>query len=108
MLEKIKKIPLYTVLTKQFPLALKAIATRSEIGHQKYKEIDGDYQGFTKVDSSEYPEALMRHIFNEGEEHETELDHAIATAWNAVAILELKLRDAEKKSQLIPYELYCR
>ena len=97
MLEKEIKIPLYTVLTKQFPNALLAVAKRSQKGHSKYSEIDIDYQGFTRVNSEEYPEAIMRHLFEFGEVDESSLDHLAAVAWNALAVLELKLRNNENR-----------
>ncbi len=95
--KKTKKIPIHTVLIKQFPLALKAITQRSVLGHEKYLEHDVDWQGFSRVQLSDYENALVRHIFREGEDNELELDHDIATAWNALAILEIKLRSNENQ-----------
>lgn len=77
----------------QFPLAFKAVAERSEVGHKKYADIDQDYQGFTRTPFEEYQDALVRHLMQDGEPHETELDHLKAVAWNAVAMLEIKLRE---------------
>lgn len=93
--KKADKVKLFTVLVKQFPLAFKAVAQRSQLGHEKYADIDQDWQGFTVTPVEEYQNAIVRHIMLDGEPHETELDHLAATAWNALALLEIKLRNAE-------------
>lgn len=94
---KAAKVKLFTTLVKQFPLAFKAVAKRSMIGHEKYADIDQDWQGFTVTPVEEYQNAIVRHLMLDGEERETELDHLSAVAWNALALLELKLRDVETK-----------
>lgn len=96
LIEKKAKAKLHTTLVRQFPLAFKAIAQRSQLGHEKYADIDQDWQGFTVTPIEDYENALIRHIMLDGEPDETELDHAIASAWNAVALLELKLRNVTK------------
>ena len=40
------KLPYYTVLFKQFPLAIKEVIKCSSAGHNKYKETDLDWQNF--------------------------------------------------------------
>lgn len=94
-MQKHEKARLYKMMVLQFPRALKAIARRSEIGHEKYADIDQDWQGFTITPIEQYQDAIIRHLMNDGESHETELDHAAAVAWNAIAILELKLREKD-------------
>lgn len=86
------KLPIYTVLSKQFPNALKAIVERSLIGHEKYKKHDEDFQNFLRVPNAveEYSNAMIRHSLCVGED--TELDHYIATAWNSIARLECYLQ----------------
>lgn len=79
-------------IVKQFPNALQAVAERCAIGHIKYADIDQDYQGFTRFPEEEYQNAIVRHLMELGEPDETELDHLKAVAWNALALLELKLR----------------
>lgn len=79
-------------MMKQFPLALMKIAERSQLGHEKYAETDLDWQGFSRLPVEDYQNAMIRHIFEHGEENETPLDHKIATAWCALAVLELSLR----------------
>lgn len=83
------KIPLYTVLVKQFKNALLEVAKRSEIGHKKYIENDADYMNFKTVSIDEYDNALMRHLFEDGED--TQLEHYTAVAWNSLARLQLYL-----------------
>lgn len=87
------------MLVLQFSKALKAVAVRSEIGHEKYSDIDTDWQGFTRVPFESYQDAILRHLIQDGEPEETELDHLAATAWNALALLEIKLRQHEKSSE---------
>jgi hypothetical protein len=84
------------MLVLQFSKALKAVAKRSEIGHKKYADIDKDWQGFTKIPYQSYQDAILRHLIQDGEPDETELDHLAAVAWNALALLEIKLREYEK------------
>lgn len=83
------KIPLYIVLVKQFKNALLEVAKRSEVGHKKYIENDADYMNFKTVSINEYDNALMRHLFEDGED--TQLEHYTAVAWNSLARLELYL-----------------
>ena len=98
MQTKSEKPKLFNTIFKQFPRAIKAIAERSELGHKKYADIDQDYQGFTRTPNAfeEYQNAVIRHLMQDGEPEETELDHLKAVAWNAIAILEIKLRENEK------------
>jgi hypothetical protein len=94
MKEKQEKPKLFNTLVLQFPRAFKAIAHRCAVGHVKYAKIDEDYQGFTRTPNAfeEYQNAIIRHLMQDGEPEETELDHLSAVAWNAVAMLEIKLR----------------
>ena len=79
------KLPMYTVIAEQFPLAMEEIAQLSVIGHEKYKEYDEDWQNFSRVPDglNHYKNAAMRH-FLKGEIN--------AAAWNCLAYLELKKR----------------
>lgn len=92
-IKKHEKPRVFNTLVKQFPLAFKAVAGRSELGHKKYLDIDQDWQGFTRLPIEQYEDALVRHLMQDGEPEETELDHLTALAWNALAILERKLRE---------------
>lgn len=97
-MKKQEKPKLFNTLVIQFPLAFKAVAERCQLGHIKYAEIDQDYQGFTRTSFEEYQDAILRHLMRDGEPDETELDHLKAVAWNAIAMLELKLRDNVSKT----------
>lgn len=87
------KLPYYTVLCTQFPLALKEVVNRSLKGHIKYEKGD-DWENWYRLGEERgvqsYQNALMRHFFKDGED--SELQHDVAVAWNALAILEFKLR----------------
>jgi hypothetical protein len=85
------KAPMGTLL-KQFRLALEAVAMRSKIGHETYKETDQDWMNFKRVPDAieQYTDGTARHLAYIGED-ETELGHEAATAWNALARLQLIL-----------------
>jgi len=88
-----EKLPYYTVLCTQFPLAIREVVARSKHGHDKYEKED-DWNNWFRLGEERrvesYQNALMRHFFKHGED--SELEHDIAVAWNALAILEFKLR----------------
>lgn len=87
------KLPYYIVLFEQFPQAIKMVVGRSQQGHEKYEQ-EEDWENWFRVGEAKgirsYQNALMRHLAKEGSD--SELDHDVATAWNALAILEFKLR----------------
>jgi len=89
--------PELSLLFKQFPKALEAIAKCSEYGHTKYKETDTDYLNFKRVPggSKAYADAGLRHrLFKEGTtDLDSQLPHSFHTAWNALAELELILEN---------------
>lgn len=88
-----EKLPYFIVLCNQFPNAVKAVVKRSYEGHKKYEEWDADWKNWERVENGyqTYSNALLRHLFKEGEDDE--LQHDIAVAWNALARLELKLKE---------------
>ena len=94
--QAVKKAPIFTYC-KVNSLALEALALRALYGHEKYKETDQDWQNFLRVPNAEeeYSNALFRHALNIGKD-ETEEEHLIASAWNAVARLEVFLRNKNK------------
>lgn len=78
-----------------FPLAIAAVAGVSEIGARKYT-----WRGWESVPDGvqRYNDALARHLLQEGPHAvTTDLDtgalHAAHVAWNALAVLELLLRE---------------
>lgn len=92
-----EKLPYFTVICRQFPNAVKAVVRRSLEGHIKYEEHDHDWKNWERVENGyeAYSNALMRHLIYEGED--SELDHDIAVAWNALARLEKRLRDDKER-----------
>lgn len=81
-----------------FPRALQAVARVSEFGAVKYT-----WKGWESVPDGEarYTEALVRHLVAESIHGpitpDSELMHAAHVAWNALAVLELKLRGESTK-----------
>lgn len=95
--QTVKKAPIFTYC-KQMKNALEQLAFRSEYGHNKYLEYDADYNNFARVPNGdeEYGNAMFRHALNIGED--SELDHYVAQAWDAVARLEIYLRNKKLKN----------
>ena len=93
-----QKAPMFTYC-KVNKNALEALSLRALYGHNKYKQFDQDWQNFTRVDNGdfEYGNSLFRHALAIGGE-ETEEEHLIAAAWNAVARLEIYFRNKLNKS----------
>ena len=87
--------PQISLLFRQFPKALEAIAKCSEYGHEKYKDTDQDYLNYQRVEggSKAYADAGLRHrLFKEGTtDLDSQLPHSYHTCWNALAELELLL-----------------
>lgn len=90
------KSPVMQGCVQRFPLALQQIALVSEYGRRKY----GTYDGWEKLDDAfnRYNDAMGRHILlrkSEGEldAKDSGLPHLAQVAWNALAILEIALRE---------------
>ncbi len=85
------KVPVSKIF-KQFPLALEAIAKRSALGHEKYKDSDQDWMNFKRVPNAieQYEDAAARHLLKLGDE-EDDFEHLVAEVWNKLAIIQLKL-----------------
>ena len=96
------KLPYYTVLFKQFPLALKEVIKCSKAGNQKYHATDTDWQNFSRLENSDtrYKDAMLRHMSETGQVEDMmeygEMTHEAAVVWNALADLEVKLRKINK------------
>jgi len=78
---------------QSFPNAFLVISTLNDFGRKKYTE-----NGWQTVPDgfNRYSNAMTRHMIKESLEasdDETGLDHAVHVAWNALARLELKLRE---------------
>lgn len=79
-----------------FPNAIAEVARVSEFGAQKYAW--GNWQ-FVHAGIERYTEALGRHLLaNEEIDPESELLHAAHIAWNAMARLELILKEKNNDS----------
>jgi hypothetical protein len=90
------KVPVFRGMLVQFPRAMEAVAALSARGAIKYS-----WSNWRWVPDGvdRYSDAMVRHLLAEakGEVHDpdTGLPHAWATAWNALARLELMLGEAE-------------
>ena len=90
------KSPVWRGVVDYFPRALKAVALVSLFGATKYT-----WKGWESVPDGEtrYANALVRHLLDEAIDGavtpDSKLLHAAHVAWNALAVLELKLRSAE-------------
>lgn len=84
------KAPIYRGVINYFPEALKQVALVSEFGASKYS-----WKGWETVPDgiNRYSDALLRHIMAEGHDADSKMLHAAHAAWNALAVLELMLRD---------------
>jgi hypothetical protein len=84
-------------LLDYFPRACMAVAEVSTVGAKKYA-----WDGWKTVPDgiARYQDALSRHILKEAIEgpldDDTGLTHKAAVAWNAMAVLELYLRENAK------------
>lgn len=94
------KTPAFQGLINYFPRACAMVSDVSGVGAKKYS-----WGGWgTVVDGfNRYSNALMRHLFAEGrgEKYDngpggTGMLHAAQVAWNALARLEMMLREEEK------------
>lgn len=93
------KSPAMQGLIQYFPRACLQVAELSDVGAQKYS-----WKGWEKVEDgpNRYGNALTRHLLYEEIDGELDADtgklHAVCVAWNALARLELMLREKENGS----------
>lgn len=99
------KAPIMRGVLQYFPRALWAVANLSQLGANKYS-----WKGWEKVPDgiNRYGDALGRHILKEEIEGPYDLDfpndrvlHATEQAWNALARLELILRDIQNEQEAV-------
>ena len=89
------KSPVFRGLFDYFPRACMAVSDVSEAGAKKYT-----WKGWEAVPDgyNRYSDAMSRHILKKGIEGDFDTDtmllHDAHIAWNALAVLELKLREA--------------
>lgn len=98
------KPPLYRGVLCKFPRALRAVAGVSAFGAKKY-EVPVEATGYADVEDgfNRYSDAVVRHLVDEiidgPVNHEDgDLNHAAQVAWDALARLEIMLRNKEKAS----------
>lgn len=94
------KAPIFQGVLQYFPRAIREVAFVSLFGANKYA-----WKGWESVPNGieRYGDALSRHVTGEAVDgsfdKETGLRHAAQVAWNALARLELILRDEEEKEK---------
>ena len=94
------KPPVQQGVLDYFPLALLELAKVSHIGASKYS-----WEGWRSVPNgiTRYGNAMVRHLLQkqiEGEyDFETGCLHDAQVAWNALAVLELKLKEQQQLRQ---------
>lgn len=101
---------------QRFPRALAAVAKTSMLGCRKYN-LPADDKGFAEVADGHgrYTDALGRHLLGEMidgpvyletggalPEEGVPMRHDVAVAWNALARLEIKLREEEAELVELP------
>lgn len=90
------KVAVFQGAIDYFPRAIEAVAGISEFGASKYawKGWEGVEDGYNR-----YSNAMVRHLLKPGIEGELDSDsgllHDAHCAWNALARLELKLKEKE-------------
>lgn len=93
--------PELRLLFKQFSKALESVVRCSEFGHKKYADTDHDYLNMYRVENAEerYTDAALRHLSEhiQGNEidNDSNLFHLQHSAWNILALLEIKLNQKE-------------
>lgn len=91
--------PLAAILYQDFPRALQAVIQVASFGARKYSRHNWLH---VLEASTRYEDALHRHLLAaqiEPVDPDSGLSHKAHAAWNALAILELELREAEKRQQ---------
>lgn len=92
------KAPINRGALSYFPRAIELVASVSAFGASKYA-----WKGWEGVDDgvNRYTDAMVRHLISEGKgevlDSDSGLLHAGHSAWNALARLELMLREEESK-----------
>lgn len=94
------KAPLFTYCNVNKD-ALEALSLRALYGHEKYNKggADHDWKNFTRVPNAdfEYSNAQFRHALGIGED--SEYEHIVSSAWNAIARLQIYLMDKNENNQ---------
>ena len=91
------KTPIFRGAVSYFPRAIEAVASVSAFGASKYA-----WKGWESVPDgfNRYSDALVRHLAYEGKGEVVDPDsgllHAAHSAWNALARLELLIKEREQ------------
>ncbi len=94
------KAPIFRGAVSYFPRAIEAVAAVSAFGASKYA-----WKGWESVADgyNRYSDAMVRHLAYEGKgevlDPDSGLLHRAHVAWNALASLELLLRDIENEAK---------
>lgn len=98
------KAPVFRGAIDYFPRAISAVASVSLFGANKYawKGWEGVPDGYNR-----YSDAMVRHLIYEGEgevlDPDSGLLHAAHGSWNALARLELIIREIERVGGIAKY-----
>lgn len=88
------KLPVGRMIVNQFPQALKGISLVSAFGDFKYDTGIGDSYIDIKNSKGRYKDACIRHfIEGDGIDDEMLVSHKFAMAWNALASLEIFIKE---------------
>lgn len=90
------KAPVMQGVMERFPRALQQIALVAEYGRRKYGTFDGWEHlpdAFERYNNALGRHTLLRKTEGEYDVHDSGLPHLAQRAWNALATLELALRD---------------
>lgn len=95
--------PKVGMLFSQMSRALNAVALAATHGNNKYSKDEFWDENFANVPNAfeEYSDGLGRHLLLETQESvdkDSKMPHEVHVAWNALARLEVKLRNDEKES----------
>ena len=100
------KLPIYTVLFKQFPDVIQEVIRCSMAGHKKYSN-DTDWINFKRVPNAEnqYLNAALRHMtefgYNEDMKEYGMILHEAQVIWNLMAALQIKLDNSKEKARKV-------
>lgn len=93
------KSPVYQGFVQYFPRAIRAVADISAFGAKKYN-VPFEDQNWARVAVGQFEDAMARHTLDhakgEVDAQDSKLKHLAHRAWNAMATLELALREEEK------------
>lgn len=102
------KAPVYRGAMSYFPRAIAAVSTVSAFGASKYA-----WKGWEHVDDgfNRYSDAMGRHIIDEGAGEDYAPDsgllHAAHIAWNALARLEILLKEKQLQADVVENTNVC-